>query len=521
MQRSGRLAVTSTIDWGSRFGVTIFSMTSPDSAVPFQLDALKRAFDRQRSAFGRFAPLGHAKRIEALDVLLRIIFTYDDVLIEALNTDFGQRPASEKRLLEIFPVVDEIRYVKRNLRDWMQTRTAPVNWQFLPSRANVIYQPLGVVGVIGAWNYPILLTLSPLVNALAAGNHVMVKPSELAPATADAIYRMIAEAFPEDYLTVVTGGNEVAEGFSALPFDHLIFTGSDRVARLVMKAAAENLTPVTLELGGKSPALIHESYSHVVAAERICSAKFWNAGQTCVAPDYALVASHKVNEFVRNSETVLSKRYAKPASNKDYTHMISQAAWRRMQDLVDDARSKGGQVFRAGSPDEIFTDEKRVYPPTLVIGADSSMRVMQEEIFGPILPVVAYSSFNEALAFVKNRPCPLALYYFDGSRSRIKKVLESTVSGGVTVNDCIFHLPQHALPFGGVGPSGMGAYHGFDGFTTFSKKKGVLLQNPLVGTFLSGALKPPYTAFSDRIIAFLLRRNGLPDGQRIKLALEE
>jgi coniferyl-aldehyde dehydrogenase len=493
-------------------------MTSQDSGVSGRDNALREVFNLQQHAFRQFAPLGYAKRIEALDALLRTIFAYEDILIEAVNTDFGQRPASETRLLEIFPVVDEIRHVKRNLRRWMQTRGAPVNWQFLPSRAKIVYQPLGVVGVIGAWNYPILLTISPLVNALAAGNHVMVKPSELTPATAGALHRMIAEAFPEEYLTVVTGGREVAESFSALPFDHLIFTGSERTGRLVMKAAAENLTPVTLELGGKSPALIHESYSHAIAADRICSAKFWNAGQTCVAPDYVLVASRKVNEFVRNSQTVLSKRYAKAAFNKDYTHMISQDAWRRMQDLVDDARSKGGQVIRVGSLDEIFTDEKRVYPPTLVIGADSSMRVMQEEIFGPILPVVAYSSFNEALAFVKDRPCPLALYYFDRSGSRIKEVLETTVSGGVTVNDCIFHLPQHALPFGGVGPSGMGAYHGFDGFTTFSKKKGVFLQNPLVGSFLSGALKPPYTPLSDRIIAFLLRRSKPRTGQRIKLS---
>jgi coniferyl-aldehyde dehydrogenase len=496
-------------------------MASQDSAIQVQVNGVKEAFDLQRSAFRRFAPLGYAKRMEALDALLRSIFEFENILIEAVNADFGQRPASETRLLEIFPLVDETRYAKRNLRRWMQTRAVPVNWQFLPSRAKIIHQPLGVVGVIGAWNYPILLTLSPLVNALAAGNHVMVKPSELAPATADAIYRMIAGAFPEEYLTVITGGREVAADFSALPFDHLIFTGSDRIGRLVMKAAAENLTPVTLELGGKSPALIHESYSHLIAADRICSAKFWNAGQTCVAPDYVLVASHRANEFVRHSETVLSKRYARAASNEDYTHMISQAAWRRMQDLVDDARSKGAQVIQAGSLDEIFTDENRVYPPTLVIGVDNSMRVMQEEIFGPILPVVEYSSFEEALDFVNSRPRPLALYYFDRNHSRIHRVLESTVSGGVTVNDCIFHLPQHALPFGGVGSSGMGAYHGFDGFATFSKKKGVLLQNPLVGSFLAGALTPPYSTFSDRVIAFLLRRSKPGCSQKIKLGSEE
>ena len=480
--------------------------------------ALREVFDLHQRAFRQYAPLGHAKRMEALDTLLQSVFKYEDILIEAVNTDFGQRSASETRLLEIFPVVDEIRYVKRNLRRWMQTRSVSVNWQFLPSRAKIIYQPLGVVGVIGTWNYPVLLTLSPLVNALSAGNHVMIKPSELAPLTADVIRQMVSEVFPEDYVTVITGDKDVSQAFAALPFDHLLYTGSDRVGRLVMKAAAENLTPVTLELGGKSPALVHESCSTAMAADRICSAKFWNAGQTCVAPDYALVSSRKVDEFVRDSENVISRRFSQPSSSGDYTHMISAAAWHRMQDLVDDARSKGAQIIRRDSAHETFTAENRVYPPTLVLGAEDSMRVLQEEIFGPILPIVTYSSFEEAIAFINARPHPLALYYFDQNSSRIKKVLEQTVSGGVTINDCIFHLPQHGLPFGGVGPSGMGAYHGFDGFATFSKKKGVLLQNTMVGSILSRAFKPPYSSRSDRMIAFLLKRNELRSIPRFTLA---
>jgi coniferyl-aldehyde dehydrogenase len=459
--------------------------------------------------------------MEALDTLLQIVLRHEDILVEALKTDFGQRSTYETRLLEIFPVVDEIRYVKRKLRGWMQTRRASVNWQFLPSRAKIMYQPVGIVGVIGAWNYPVLLTLSPLVSALAAGNHVMVKPSEIAPATANAIGQMIDEVFPEEYVTVITGGRDVAEVFSALPFDHLIYTGSARVGKLVMKAAAENLTPVTLELGGKSPALVHDSYSPAVAADRICSAKFWNAGQTCVAPDYALVASNKIAEFVRNSETVIAKRFSRPLSNNDYTHMISQAAWQRTKDLVDDARSKGAQIIQPNPTIEVFTAESRVFPPTLILGAESSMRVMQEEIFGPILPVIAYATLDDALAFIKTRPRPLALYYFDENSSRIERVLEQTVSGGVTVNDCIFHLPQHGLPFGGIGPSGIGAYHGFDGFATFSKKKGVLLQNELVGSLLARVLKPPYTSQSDRMLAFLLGRSKPRPIQRITLSNEK
>jgi coniferyl-aldehyde dehydrogenase len=496
-------------------------MTTQAGQNPVQIESLRAAFDRQQRAFHQYAPLGHAKRIEALDALLQNIFRYEDILVEAANADFGQRSPYETRLLDIFPVVDEIRYVKRNLHRWMQARPVPVNWQFLPSRAKIIYQPLGVIGIIGAWNYPSLLTLSPLVSALAAGNHVIVKPSEHAPATAAALQQMIREVFPEEYVTVIIGGSVVGELFSALPFDHLLYTGSARVGKLIMKAAAENLTPVTLELGGKSPSLVHESYSMVVAADRICSAKFWNAGQTCVAPDYALVPSARLNEFVASCLDTIAKRFSRPFWNADYTHMISRQASQRMQELVEDARSNGAQVLQPGSENETSTAGNRIFPPTLVIEANDSMRVMEEEIFGPILPIVSYSSLDEAIEFINARPRPLALYYFDRNRSRISKILEQTVSGGVTINDCIFHLPQHALPFGGVGPSGMGAYHGFDGFTIFSKKKGVLLQNALVGWALDRAFKPPYNALSGRLMGFLLGRSKPGNVRRVELHEEE
>ena len=342
----------------------------------------------------------------------------------------------------------------------------------------------------------------------------MVKPSELAPATAGVIRRIVSEAFPEEYVAVVNGDNEVASAFSALPFDHLLFTGSNRVGKLVMKAAAENLTPVTLELGGKSPALVHESYSMAMAADRICCAKFWNAGQTCVAPDYVMLHSNKRDEFVARCEATIAKRYPRSSSNTDYTHMISEQAWGRMNEFVDDARSKGARVIQAASFEAAGS---RSFPPTLIAGADHSMRVMQEEIFGPILPIVAYSSFDEALNFINLRPRPLALYYFDTNKSRVSKVLEQTTSGGVGINDCIFHLVQHRLPFGGVGPSGMGAYHGFDGFETFSKKKGVFLQSSVAGSVLDRFMKPPYTSTTDRVIGFLLGRNRARPMQRIRL----
>jgi coniferyl-aldehyde dehydrogenase len=496
-------------------------MTCQADEVLAQSGALRQLFDRQQRAFREYMPLGYGQRIKALDTLLQGVLSYERTFIETLKADFGKRSAYETQLLEVFPLVDEIRNVKRNLRRWMRPRAAAVNWQYLPSRARIVYQPLGVVGVIGAWNYQVLLTLSPLVNALAAGNHAMMKPSELAPATANAMRQLIGELFPEEYVTVIAGGKEVSAAFAALPFDHLIFTGSNRTGRLVMKAAAENLTPVTLELGGKSPAIVHESYPVEIAADRICSAKFWNGGQTCVAPDYALVPSHKVDEFVAACERIVAKRFPRLVSNDDYTGMIHESAWRRMQELVDDAAAKGARVIQLNPAHETFTATSRVFPPTLILGGDGSMQAMQDEIFGPVLPVVPYASLEEALAFVNARPRPLALYYFDRNGSRIKRVLEQTISGGVTVNDCIFHLPQHNLPFGGVGPSGMGAYHGFDGFETFSKKKGVFLQSPLTGWFLASTLKPPYRAWTDCVLAFLMRRGKPRRAQRMALAKEK
>lgn len=478
------------------------------------LRSLTEVFDRQKDAFGRCAPLGLEKRMEALNGLLQAIVNHQEELIEAVSSDFGHRAAAETRILEIFPLVDEIRFVKRHLRRWMRTRGVAANWQFRPSRAKIVYQPLGVVGVLGAWNYPVLLTLSPLANALAAGNHVMVKPSEHAPRTAELIWRIVSEVFPEEYVAVITGGKEVAAAFCGLPFDHVLFTGSTDVGKLVMKAAAENLTPVTLELGGKSPALLHGSFPMATAADRICSAKFWNAGQTCIAPDYVLVPAEKKDEFVSRCEAAIARRYSRFFSNADYTHMINEGAWERMRELVEDAKSGGARVVQVDAVEGVGN---RAFPPTLIVGANDSMRVMQREIFGPVLPIVTYGSLDEAVRFINARPRPLALYYFDRDRSRINEVLERTTSGGVAINDCIFQFVQHRLPFGGVGPSGMGSYHGFDGFKTFSKKKGVFLQSGLAGAVCDRFLKPPYTSTTDRVIGFLIRRSRARPIQRIEL----
>ena len=431
---------------------------------------------------------------------------------DSLIADFSHRAPQETRLLEIFPIVDEIRHTKRHLKGWMRPERVAANWQYWPSSGRIIKQPLGVVGIIGAWNYQILLSLSPLVCVLAAGNHAMIKPAGMAPASADVIRNLIAETFPADYVTVISGGTDVSSAFSTLPFDHLMFTGSGRVGKLIMKAAAENLTPVTLELGGKSPALVHESYPVARAADRICAAKFWNAGQTCVTPDYVMVPEALREQFVTEAKAVLMRRLPSLVANSDYTHMINRAAWERMGALVEDARSKGAEVIQINPASEAVSAENRAFPPTLVSNVSDDMRIMQEEIFGPILPITTYRSLEDGIRTINGRDRPLALYYFDNDRSRIDHVLESTTSGGATINDCIFHLAQNNMPFGGVGPSGMGAYHGQDGFNTFSKRKGVMMMSGLMGRIISRFLKPPYTKWSDRVIGFLIGRRAKQAG---------
>jgi coniferyl-aldehyde dehydrogenase len=329
----------------------------------------------------------------------------------------------------------------------------------------------------------------------------MLKPSELAPATARLMQSMLAELYPPEYVTVVMGEADVAAGFAALPFDHLLFTGSARVGKAVMKAAAENLTPVTLELGGKSPAIVHESYSMRDAATRIAMGKLYNAGQTCVAPDYVLAPERQKKEFVTEFRSAVARLYPTLAANRDYTRVASPRHYQRLAGLVEDARRKGAEIVAINPAGEDCNAANRVFAPTLLLGVSDEMQAMQEEIFGPVLPVIPYRELDDAIEYVNARPHPLALYYFDHSCRRIRQMLERTAAGGVTVNDCIFHVGQANLPFGGVGPSGMGQYHGFDGFETFSKKKGVFVQARVTPLRL---LQPPYRRPARWILRFLV-----------------
>lgn len=472
-------------------------------------DFLNARLQAQRNAFNkRPRQRTFAERIAALNAFHDEIFDRRFDLCRAVDEDFGGRCAEETLLLEIFVVLDEIRHTKRHLKKWMKPHSVTPNWQFRPSKTKFIYQPLGVVGVMGAWNYQILLTLSPVVGAISAGNHVMVRPSELAPKTAEVMRSIVSNCFDEDYVQVFTGEMEVSQVFGALPFDHLIFTGSTRVGKIIMRNMAEHLTPVTLELGGKSPALIGKDYDIASAARKILHGKLQNGGQTCVAPDYVLVRKEKEAEFIEAAKQVAAEFFPKLVDNKDYTRIITSRHYDRLGEITAEVAAGGGVVTTINPADEDCNGENSVFPPTLVSSCPEDSVAVTEEIFGPILPIVTYDELDDAMEYINARPRPLALYYFSNDKSKTEKVLYGTISGGVTVNGCIYHLPQNNLPFGGVGDSGMGAYHGIDGFETFSKKKAIFFQSRLS---LTKFMRPPYGKMMNLILGFVLTNLPIPE----------
>jgi coniferyl-aldehyde dehydrogenase len=430
---------------------------------------------------------------------LRIAFkARSEEFAAAMSADFGRRSRHESLLSDTFTVLKEIDYTRRHLRGWMRSKRALADWLFWPASTQVRYQPLGVVGIIAPWNYPVNLALKPLIAAIAAGNHVMLKPSEHTPRTSELLKTLLAEVFPADRVAVVLGGPEVAAAFAALPFDHLFFTGSTAVGRKVMAAAAPNLTPVTLELGGKSPAIVAPDYPIATAVDRIAAGKFLNAGQTCIAPDYVLLPKAAIPAFVDEMKKYVAQRYGDVAANPDYSSIVNAGQYARLKGYLDQAHAAGAKIVELASGDA----GKRVLPPTLVLDAREDLALMQDEIFGPILPLIGVDSVDAAIDYVNARPRPLALYHFDRDRARTRRVLERTVAGGVSVNDTVMHFAQSALPFGGVGPSGMGAYHGRAGFLALSKAKPVLYQARWTSMKL---MRPPYRGMADFITRFLTR----------------
>ena len=443
------------------------------------------------------------ERIRSLEKLERAVLARKQAIAEAIARDFGNRSKHESMVSEVFLVLGAIKHAKTHLRDWMEPEEREVGFVFLPASVELRPQPVGVVGIISPWNYPVQLALSPLVGALAAGNRAMIKPSELVPETGALLHDLIAETFPADQVTVVTGGPEVGEEFSRLPFDHLVFTGSTRVGKLVMRAAAENVVPVTLELGGKSPTIVGPDFSARTAAERIMAGKLFNAGQTCIAPDYVLVPAGTRDAFVDACKEAVAKMYPTLEKNPDYTSIVNDAHYARLRGYVEDAKTRGARVVELNPANEDLEAAKasRKLVPTLVLDPSDEMLVLGEEIFGPILPIKTYQTLDEAIAYVNDRPRPLALYFFSHDKAAIDKVLSDTISGGVTVNETMLHVAQDDLPFGGVGPSGMGAYHAKEGFDSFTKKKPIFRQARLNTT---GLLRPPYGKTVDRLLKFLV-----------------
>nr|WP_255561610.1 coniferyl aldehyde dehydrogenase [Pseudohoeflea sp. DP4N28-3] len=437
-----------------------------------------------------------ATRRERLACLRRMVIENREEIARVIDTDFGGRPRQETELLEIVPLLKGLRSTSAHLKKWMRDESRHVAWPFQPGTAWVRYEPLGIVGIISPWNYPLFLALGPLVDVLAAGNRALIKPSEITPGFSDLLQRLVSAYFDADVVAVETGGVEVAQAFSALPFDHLFFTGSTSVGRKVMQAAAANLTPVTLELGGKSPAVLAPDYPLDKAARSIVLGKFSNAGQTCIAPDYVLVPEAKADALAREIISGIETAYPAERSESGYASIITERHRTRLLEAVQEARDSGAAILRPSG------DYGEKFPPTLVINAPEEGLLLSEEIFGPILPIVTYRTLDEALAFIHRRSRPLALYVFTDDGEARRTILDGAISGGVTLNGTLLHVAQDNLPFGGVGKSGIGAYHGRDGFRRMSHARSVYKPG-FINTF--ERLGPPYGRLADLAVRILGR----------------
>jgi coniferyl-aldehyde dehydrogenase len=458
----------------------------------------QRIFKLQRDAYLRDPYPSLAQRKERLHALEQILRRRADDIIDAIRQDFGHRCAEESKILEIFPSVEGIRFTLKNLSRWMRPQRRHVSVVFATGSNEVIPQPKGVVGLISPWNYPLLLTLSPLTSVLAAGNRAMIKMASSSQHLARLLHEEFSRVFPEDTVAILPGIR--AQDFSTLPFDHLLFTGSADAGREVMRAAANNLTPVTLELGGKSPTIVCDDFDVEEAAARILYAKLINAGQSCLAPDYLFVPETARDRFVAAAERMVPTRYP-DTSDPSYTSIINDKSYRRLRATLDDAAAKGAKLVPL-VPGASFDDALRKIPPHLVLEVTDDMTIMREEIFGPFLPVKTYRDLDEVIEYVTTRDRPLGFYVFTNDGGRREKLLYATISGGVTINNCMMHIAQHDLPFGGVGASGMGHYHGHEGFVELSKMRPVFT-NPRI-PFLS-LFYPPYTGRQERLIDLLIK----------------
>ena len=463
---------------------------------------------RQKAANIRDGAPSLETRIGRLDRAIGLLIRNEAAIVKALTQDFGARAPAVSGITDIGASIGPLKHAKAHLKTWMKPekrKTTPALLGMLGAKAEVRFQPKGVVGIISPWNFPVNLTFAPLAGVLAAGNRVMIKPSEYTPSTSDLMAKMFAEIFDDEEIFVFPGGPEVGQAFSELAFDHLVFTGATSIARHVMRAAAANLVPVTLELGGKSPVILGRSADYATSAARIMAGKTLNAGQICLAPDYVLAPADQVGTFVREATAAVSAMFPTIKDNPDYTAVIAERHFERIKGYVDDARAKGAEIVEINPAGEDFSQqEHRKIPPTLILNPTDEMKVMQEEIFGPVLPVMTYKSVDDAICYVNAHDRPLGLYYFGNDAAEEAQVLGRTTSGGATVNDVIFHVAMEDLPFGGVGPSGMGSYHGVDGFREFSHRKSIYHQlKKDLGPMK--ALRPPYGEGVKKFLAAQLK----------------
>ncbi len=457
------------------------------------IDRLNAAFKLQTAAHAArpVSPLG--VRLNHLTRLQKVIEDNESELIAAIHSDFGNRANHETRLADVIPTLHLISKAKRSLQSWMAPRHVWTDPAFWPGRGRIVPQPLGVVGIIAPWNYPLFLSVAPLIAAISSGNRAIVKPSEGTPIFSALFERLMSEAFDIEDVAVIGGGPDVAQALTKLPLNHLVFTGSTRVGRLVAATAVEHMTPVTLELGGKSPVIIDRTANLETALKRVVKGKMFNAGQTCIAPDYMLVPEDMLGDVPALTLETARAMYPEVANNGELTAIINQAHYDRLGALLADATAKGAHVIAHAEPSEI----QRRLPLSVVTNVSDDMEIMQEEIFGPILPILPYKHLDDALDFVRARPKPLALYWFGENKGRAARVQSSTMAGGITINDTLLHAAQENLPFGGVGESGIGAYNGKHGFDRMSHLKSVFVQGSWTGADL---FTPPLSELAHKIL---------------------
>lgn len=473
------------------------------------ISAMRATLDSQRTLSTNEGAVSAEVRIDRLSRAIDLVFDNRDAIVETLALDFGHRSSHQSLMSDIYATIECLKHSKKHLKKWMKTerRKAPFPMNLMGGKATVEYQAKGVIGIIGTWNFPLNTVFAPLAGVLAAGNRAMIKCSEVTPQTGALLETLAAKYFSSDEVAVFNGGPDVGASFSALPFDHLIFTGATSIARHILRAAADNLTPVTLELGGKSPVIISKSYPLQDAVERIFAGKILNVGQVCLSPDYVFVPENQLEDFATAASTYICNLFPNLRDNPDYSSVVNERHYQRLLSYLEDARQKGGDIREINPANEDFSQQQGTHklPLTLVINPSDDMLVMQEELFGPIICVKTYTTVDDCITYVNANPRPLALYYFGKDSAEQRHVLGSTVSGAVTINDVIFHVSCEDLPFGGIGPSGMGSYHGFDGFKTFSHAKAVYKQSGVNFQKLGGML-PPYGEKCDKTLKTMIRK---------------